>query len=152
MILDTNVYYFLATMIRTTEEERQQWYFGMSCPDQCVAQLVARSSMTPFKSAMNEPANLFWLQRQVKVMSTVKGHRIVDSYDTHLRPRVREILREAGIRWLTIDVVCLGFEHETSHHTPVVLITVDIDKVDEESAQGAVDKIHGLMVEYVYLS
>ncbi|OBT75523.1 hypothetical protein VF21_04955 [Pseudogymnoascus sp. 05NY08] len=134
-------------MSRTTEEEKTFWYFGMSRPDQCLSELVARSSTTAFKSAMNDPAFVFWLERQVKVMSTVKGHKIVDSYDTHLRSRVRGILKEAAIRWLTIDVVCLGFKHEESDHPPVVLITVDINNVDGESAQNAVYKIHELMIE-----
>lgn len=136
--------------MRTTEEEKEFWYYGMTRPEQCLSQLVARSSTFPFKSARNDSKEIFWLEREVMVMSTVKGHKIVDSYDAHLRPRVRDILREAKIRWLTIDVVSLGFKHDKSGHLPVVLITVDIDKVDGESAQYAVDKIHRLMIEYVY--
>lgn len=133
--------------MRTTKDEAEWWYYGMTLPDQSLSQLIARSSISTFKSVMNNPADVYWIERQVKVMSTVKGHDIVDLYDTNLRPEVRKILRETGIRWLTIDVVCLGFRHEKSDHPPVVLITVDANNVDGESAQNAVDKIHQLMVE-----
>lgn len=139
-------------MIRTTHEERDFWYYGMTRPEQCLLQLIARSSTGLFKSAINDTTEPFWLERRTKVSSTVKAHKIVDLYDTELRPRVRELLHEAKIRWLTIDVVSLGFKDEKSDHPPVILITVDVENVDGESAQNAVDKIHDLMVEYVYLS
>lgn len=147
-------------MIRTTEEEQEYWYFGMTRPELGLTELIARSSTFSFKSLRNDPTNVFTIRnnpadvfvqdREQKVMSTVKGHQIVDTYDADLRPRVREILHEAGIRWLTIDVVCLGFKHDESDHPPVVLITVDVDKVNRESAQTAVDEIHELMIRYVF--
>ncbi|KFY41042.1 hypothetical protein V494_03232 [Pseudogymnoascus sp. VKM F-4513 (FW-928)] len=79
-----------------------------------------------------------------KCMHTIGNHKIATIYDDKLRPRVREILFD--VKWKTIDVVRLGYEEEPS--SPIILITVNIDDVNEDISQGAVDKIHELMVEF----
>lgn len=77
-------------------------------------------------------------------MFTIGNHKIGTIYDSELRPRVREILSD--IKWKTIDVVRLGHGDEPNY--PVILITVNINDVNEDIAQDAVDKIHELMVEF----
>ena len=132
-----------------SEEERDSWYFGIDARMYAVSMLVARSSTYPFQKLYTEdtrgldnrdPLN----ERKRKAMSTIGNHKIVTIYDDELRPRVREIL--SGIKWKTIDVVRLGYIDEPSY--PVILITVDINDVDEDTAQDAVNKIHELMVEF----
>jgi hypothetical protein len=114
-----------------------------------VSMLVARSSTYPFQKSYTEDTRglgngdpLKELKR--KAMSAIGNHKIVTIYDDVLRPIVREIL--SSIKWKTIDVVRLGYRDEPSY--PVILITVDIDDVDEDTAQDAVNKIHELMVEF----
>ncbi|KFY09682.1 hypothetical protein V492_05388 [Pseudogymnoascus sp. VKM F-4246] len=79
-----------------------------------------------------------------KCMHTIGNHKIATIYDDKLRPRGREILSD--VKWKTIDVVRLGYEEEPS--SPIILITVNINDVNEDISQGAVDKIHELMVEF----
>ncbi|KFY45579.1 hypothetical protein V495_02910 [Pseudogymnoascus sp. VKM F-4514 (FW-929)] len=132
-----------------SEEERDSWYFGIDARMYAVSMLVARSPTYPFQKSYTENTRgldnrdpLNELKR--KAMSTIGNHKIVTIYDDESRPRVREIL--SNIEWKTIDVVRLSYVDEPSY--PVILITVDIDDVYENTAQDAVNKIHELMVEF----
>ncbi|KFX93486.1 hypothetical protein O988_06801 [Pseudogymnoascus sp. VKM F-3808] len=134
--------------MRPSEDERDSWYFGIDARMYAVSMLVARSSTYPFQKSYTKETQDFYegdplKERKRKTMSTIGSRKIIMIYDDELRPRVREIL--SGIKWKTIDVVRLGYRDEPSY--PVILITVDINDVDENTAQDAVNKIHELMVK-----
>ncbi|KFX92660.1 hypothetical protein V490_05271 [Pseudogymnoascus sp. VKM F-3557] len=140
---------FVENKMRPPEEERDSWYFGIDARMYAVSMLVARSSTDPFQKSYTEDTRgldnrdpLKELKR--KAMSTIGNRKIVTIYDDELRPRVREI--QSDIKWKTIDVVRLGYIDEPSY--PIILITVDINDVDENTSQDAVNKIHELMVEF----
>jgi hypothetical protein len=126
------------------------WYYGLTSDEECLMKLIARSSTFLFVSETQESKDRGlngyypWIDPRRKVMSTIGSHKIVALYDSGLRAKVHEVL--SGIRWQTIDVVCLGYDDDENDHPPVVLITVDINDVDKEIAQNVVRKIHDVMV------
>ncbi|KFY84605.1 hypothetical protein V500_09169 [Pseudogymnoascus sp. VKM F-4518 (FW-2643)] len=134
--------------MRPSKDESETWYYGIDARMDVVSMLVARSSTYPFQPFTEEtrdaPDHSPRKSRKRKAMFTIGNHKIATIYDSELRLRVREIL--SRIKWKTIDVVRLGYKDEPS--CPVILITVDINDVDEDISHDAVNKIHALMVEF----
>lgn len=134
--------------MRPSKDESESWYYGIDARMDVVSLLVARSSTYPFQpfteETRDEPYGSPWKERKRKAIFTIGNYKITTIYDSELRLRVREIL--SSITWKTTDVVRLGYEDEPSY--PVILITVDINGVDEDSAQDAVCKIHELMIKF----
>lgn len=130
-----------------SKDEMKSWYYGVDTRMESVSLLIARSSTFPFRpfteATQDLPEGSPLKERKRKGMYTVGAHKIGTVYDTHLRLRVREILSD--VKWKTIDVVRLGYN---DGDPPVVLITVDINDVDEAIAEDAVNKIHQLMIEF----
>jgi len=124
--------------------ERRFWYYGLgdgygdSRPS-----LVARSSTDQFRYA-DHPFPTYWpnayLEPELKMITTLHNHRIVEIYDKYLRTEVLEILR--GVVWSCIDIVRLGYTDEAEGR-PVVLITGL--EASQATAQQAVNKIRALM-------
>lgn len=134
--------------MRPSKDESETWYYGIDARMDVVSMLIARSSTYPFQPFTEEtrdaPDHSPRKSRKRKAMFTIGNHKIATIYDSELRLRVREIL--SSIKWKTIDVVRLGYKDEPS--CPVILITVDINDVDEVISHDAVNKIHALMVEF----
>ncbi|OBT63309.1 hypothetical protein VE03_07222 [Pseudogymnoascus sp. 23342-1-I1] len=134
-------------MMRHLKDKTEAWYYGIDARSECLSLLIARSSTYPFEPFTEETRDEVWIQRKERkrrATYTIGNHKIGKIYDSELRPRVREMLSD--IKWKTIDVVRLAHGDEPNY--PVILITVNINDVNEEMAQDAVDKIHELMVEF----
>lgn len=136
--------------MRPSKDERECWYFGIDTRMESISLLIARSSTFPFQPFTDEtkdaPENSPRRERKPKGMFTVGGHKITTIYDSMLRLKVQEIL--SGLKWQTIDVVRLGYDDDEPNNPPVILVTVDINDVDEVRSQEAVEKIHDLMVQF----
>ncbi|OBT49132.1 hypothetical protein VE00_00042 [Pseudogymnoascus sp. WSF 3629] len=134
--------------MRPSKDESESWYYGIDARMDVRSLLIARSSTYPFQPFIEEtrddPDGSPRKRLKRKAIFTIGNHKITTIYDSDLRLRVREIL--SSITWKTIDVVRLGYKDEPS--CPVILITVDINDVNEDSAQDAVYKIHELMIKF----
>jgi hypothetical protein len=134
--------------MRPSKDESESWYYGIDARMDVRSLLIARSSTYPFQPFIEEtrddPDGSPRKRLKRKAIFTIGNHKITTIYDSDLRLRVREIL--SSITWKTIDVVRLGYKDEPS--CPVILITVDINDVNEDSAQDAVCKIHELMIKF----
>lgn len=135
--------------MRPSQDERKAWYIGIDSRMESASLLIARSSTFPFQPFTDEtqdaPEGSPRKERKRKGIYTVGTHKIGAIYDSHLRHRVREILSNLSFKWQTIDVVRVGYNHDDP---PVILITVDINNVNEVIAEEAVKKIHDLMIDF----
>lgn len=131
----------------TSDKAKEFWYLGMTHIRDADPILIARSSSFPFLYEDHRFGVCCLFPKDPvrdKEMSPVGNHPIVEIYDS-IRAQVLEVLN--GISWVTVDVVRLGYKG-LQDHPPVVLITVDKERVHVDEAQTCVDRIHNIMIKF----
>ena len=132
-----------------SNEEARFYYYGLTKSIASTPRLIARSGTDPFLIEF-ELASGWELPRESmkKRMSIVKSgsHSITSTYDSRLRMRIREILRE--IDWRCIDITRIGRNICQDDNEVVVLVTCPkAAKVDHTTGMRLVRRCQELLDE-----
>lgn len=128
-----------------TEEELKWYFYGLptNVKDEYAPKFVARSSQEPFSGLWNDESEGQWRARLLKNVFNVGKHPIVYQYDTGIRERIRATLQ--GIKWISINVVRIGYSDLASDNPVTILITVEPSSVMFGRAHDIVTRAHEIL-------
>lgn len=128
----------MATNPVTDPDSFEYYYWGLRGNPR----LLARSSSQPWTIPRTEEIGFDGNFEKIrKVISVVSHHPIRAKLDQGLRQNIRQVLASMKpCRWISVDYVRLGYDHEVEINNPVVVwVTIEENQVTLVEAQRIVD-------------
>lgn len=141
----------MATNPATDPNSFEYYYWGLRGNPR----LLARSSSQPWTLPRTEEIGFDGNFEKIrKVISVVSRHPIRAKLDQGLRQNIRQVLASMEpCRWISVDYVRLGYDHEVEMNNPVVVwVTVEENQVTLVEAQRIVDAMAQECGRYVIQS